>query len=280
MISHLQPGGSRELVGSVRRASGVEPGDQCQLKACQRGHGCRRLDPLFDRLNCLLPRSRVGSFVPQIPEPPANRKQQTRQDREQERHFEAWLPIPRRQNDEPGPHVQYIWKLDSIQPVHKAALDHEEQCGGEVQPGNLPSAQRSVEACFPGVAHGYTCSRGAARWKKRNAATTRAKSIPNNTVSIFGLRVPSGSKGFVGSRKIFNTRFTTPRSSRCCILASNAARTSLAVTGWSTVASSQSGRRLRTVSRTSSGVSCLSSTMATAPEPHSRYPPRPPGMPA
>src|SRR5216683_6721209 len=279
MISHLQPGGSRQFVGSVRRASGVEPGDQSQLKACQRGHGCRRLDPLFDRLNCFLPRSRVGSFLPQIPEPPANRKQQTRQNREQQRHFEARLPIPRWQNDESGSHVRYVWNLDSIQPVHKVELNHDEQCGGEVQPSNLPSAQCSVEACFPGVAHGYTCSRGAARLKNRNAATTRARSIPKITVSIFGLRVRSGSKGFLGSRKTFSARFTTPRSSRRSILASNAARTSSAAIGSSTATSSQRGRRLRTASRTSSVVICLSSTMATAPGPHLRYRPCPPGTP-
>ena len=34
----------------------------------------------------------------------------------------------------------------------------------------------------------YTCSRGAARLKSRNAAIARPKSIPKITVSIFGLR--------------------------------------------------------------------------------------------
>src|SRR6266536_5867699 len=81
------------------------------------------------------------------------------------------------------------WNLDSIQPVHKAELNDDKQCGGEVQPSDLPSAQCSVEACFPGVAHRYTCSRGAARLKNRNAATTTAISIPNNTVSSLGLRL-------------------------------------------------------------------------------------------
>src|SRR6266542_6340919 len=166
-----------------------------------------------------------------------------------------------------------------MQPIHKAEFDDDQHCRREVQPNDLPLAQYPVESHLPGVAHGYTCIRGAARLKNRNAATTTTRSIPKTTVSIFGLRVLSGSKGFRGSRKTFSARFTTPMSDRCFILVSNAAMTSLAVTRWTTGTSSQSGRRLRTASRTSSVVVCLSSIMTTAPELHSRYRPHLPGRP-
>src|SRR6266545_695732 len=110
-----------------------------------------------------------------------------------------------------------------MKPIHKAEFDDDQHRRCEVQPNDLPFAQYPIESHLPCVAHGYTCSRGAARLKNRNAATTTAKSTPKTTVSIFGLRVLSGSKGFLDSRKTFSARFTTPTSDRCFILVSNAA---------------------------------------------------------
>src|SRR5207249_5530082 len=116
--------------------------------------------------------------------------------------------------NEPGAPSRHVRNRDSIQPANETELDDDEERSGEVQSSNLPSAQCSVKASFPGAAHGYTCSRGAARLKNRNAAATTANSIPNITASHFGLRVLSGSNGFRGSRKTFSARFTTPRSCR------------------------------------------------------------------
>src|SRR5690348_3929441 len=95
-----------------------------------------------------------------------------------------------------------IGKLYVVQPVDAACLDKDQHHRREDQTEHFALEEHfetigiSQRRILP---YGF----GAAKLNARTAMAATAKRVPNTVASIFGLRIRSGSNGFLGSRKAF-----------------------------------------------------------------------------